>query len=78
MPGSEIPVMRQPFAEGDLLPYWSLDAPINDHQLYDIDNDPDENNNLCGQTEESRMLEMIHSALTDLEAPKEQFERLGI
>jgi hypothetical protein len=78
MPGSKIPVMRQPFAEGDLLPYWSLNAPINDHQLYDIDNDPEENHNLSGEAIETQMLDMIITALTELEAPREQFKRLGL
>lgn len=78
MPGSKIPVMRQPFAEGDLLPYWSLNAPINDHQLYDIDNDPEENHNLSGEAIETQMLDMITTALSELEAPREQFKRLGL
>jgi arylsulfatase A-like enzyme len=78
MPGSEIPVIRQPFVEGDMLPFWSIAPVVDDHHLYLLDEDPAEENNRRGEVEESAMIALLHQALTDLEAPVEQFERLGI
>lgn len=80
MPGSDIPVIRQPFQPGDLLPYWSMDAPVDAHELYHLGEDPDEASNLAGQDGnlEANMIELLRVALNDVQAPREQFERLGI
>jgi hypothetical protein len=78
MPGSEIPVIRQPFQPGDMLPYWCLGQKSNWHCLYDIKNDPEEAENLLDTPEEARMLDLLRTALTELEAPTEQLNRLGI
>ncbi|MCB1647613.1 MAG: sulfatase [Pseudomonadales bacterium] len=78
MPGSDIPVIRQPFQQGDLLPYWCIQARVDEHQLYDIGTDPSEQHNLVGQPAEQNMIEMLRVALKEVEAPAEQFERLGI
>lgn len=47
MPGSKIPVIRQPFREGDMLPYWAL-GDFRGNELYDLAADPDEDRNLAG------------------------------
>ncbi len=78
MPGSDIPVIRQPFQEGDLLPYWSVGAPVDDHHLYVIPDDPQEQDNRTGQPLEKDMIELLRVALKEVEAPQEQFDRLGI
>ena len=78
MPGTEIPVIRQPFREGDMLPYWSLNPPTGEHHLYRLDIDPDENENRVGEDVEKNMIELLRAALQELEAPQEQFDRLGI
>ncbi len=78
MPGSDIPVIRQPFAAGDPLPYWCARQPINWHCLYDIDNDPEETENRLGGRDEADMLELLKTALANVEAPVEQLERLGL
>lgn len=78
MPGSEIPVIRQPFREGDLLPFWSVSPVVDDHHLYDLDADPGEEHNRLGDPAETMMIEMLQQALRDVSAPDEQFERLGI
>ncbi|MCZ6619521.1 MAG: sulfatase [Gammaproteobacteria bacterium] len=78
MPGSDIPVIRQPYEPGDGLPYWCAQQPINWHCLYDIDNDPEEAENRLGGREEADMLELLKAALADVEAPEEQLQRLGI
>lgn len=78
MPGTDIPVIRQPWQQGDLLPFWSMNPGIDDHHLYKLTDDPAEEENRVGEPLESDMIELLRSALTDLEAPQEQFERLGI
>jgi arylsulfatase A-like enzyme len=78
MPGSEVPVIRQPFQPGDLLPYWCIGQPIGWHCLYDLENDPEEQRNLAGSTDEKQMLDLLHTALSEIDAPSEQMERLGI
>ncbi len=78
MPGSEIPVIRQPFEPGDMLPYWSIDAPLDAHELYNLAEDPTEEANRTGEKLESDMIELLRVALTEVEAPDEQFVRLGL
>ena len=78
MPESEIPVIRQPFQEGDLLPYWSANPQIGDHHLYKLKEDPTEMHNLLGDPLEEKMLDLLHTALCAVKAPEEQFARLGL
>ncbi len=78
MPESDIPVIRQPFQQGDLLPFWSMNPVIGDHHWYHLNDDPFEENNRAGQPGESNMLDMLHQALSDVQAPVEQFQRLGL
>ena len=78
MPGSDVPVLRQRFQPGDMLPYWCAGQKADWHCLYDLDNDPQEADNRMGGAEERMMLDLLHAALTQMEAPRDQFERLGI
>jgi len=78
MPGSDVPVIRQPFASGDALPFWAMGHRTGEHHLYDLQNDPDETQNRMGDVQESRMIESLHAALTSINAPADQFQRLGI
>ena len=78
MPGSDIPVLRQPFAPGDPLPYWCARPRIGEHHLYDIDLDPAEDENRLDGTDEADMVELLREGLKAVEAPAEQFERLGV
>lgn len=78
MPGSDIPVIRQPWQEGDLLPFWSMNPQIDDHHLYYVDQDPGEDENRIGDADEKDMIDLLRTALKEVEAPDEQFERLGI
>jgi len=77
MPGSPIPVLRQPFRAGDALPFWALGAFSGSH-LYDLANDPAEERNLAGSPQERRAEEALHAALLEIEAPADQLERLGL
>ncbi|HSZ36123.1 MAG TPA: sulfatase-like hydrolase/transferase, partial [Acidimicrobiales bacterium] len=80
MPGTDVPVIRQPFAPGDRLPLWVGHGAIDAHFLFDLADDPGENENLAGRraVAESDMVELLRGALKDVEAPDEQLERLGI
>ncbi len=78
MPGSEVPVIRQPFAEGDMLPYWSANVPTDEHWLFDLAEDPNEERNLRGSPREKDAIELLRTALQAIDAPAEQLERLGI
>jgi arylsulfatase A-like enzyme len=77
MPGSRIPVIRQPFAEGDPLPYWALGRFDGNH-LYDLEEDPDEQRNLAGSPREAAAAEHLRTARREIEAPPEQLARLGL
>ena len=78
MPESDIPVIRQPFQQGDLLPFWSLGPQIDDHHLYRISEDPGEDENRIGEPLEKDMKELLHTALKEMQAPDEHFTRLGL
>ncbi|HEY1740398.1 MAG TPA: sulfatase-like hydrolase/transferase, partial [Acidimicrobiia bacterium] len=78
MPGTEIPVIRQPFAPGDRLPFWVGAGCVDAHHLYDLDVDPFEDEDLVGTGAEDEMVEMLRAALDDVHAPTEQYARLGL
>ena len=78
MPDSDVPVIRQPFAPGDPLPFWAMGMRTGEHHLYDLDIDPGENENRTGEAVEAELLELLHHALTSVDAPADQFARLGI
>jgi arylsulfatase A-like enzyme len=78
MPGSEVPVIRQPFHKGDPLPYWAASPRIADHHCYDVVNDPDELDNRLGTSDERDLIELLRVALDEVSAPREQLERLGL
>ncbi|MFQ5698407.1 MAG: sulfatase-like hydrolase/transferase [Myxococcota bacterium] len=75
MPGSRIPVLRQPWDAGDRVPYWAR-APFRGTCLYEPREDPAEERNLVGGPEERRMASRLREALRDLEAPEDQLSRL--
>ncbi|MEP6624906.1 MAG: sulfatase [Acidimicrobiia bacterium] len=78
MPGSTIPVIRQPFTAGDRLPFWVGRAAVDRHELYDVTVDPDEQENRVGTRDEADMMELLRVALADVDAPDEQLVRLGL
>jgi hypothetical protein len=77
MPGSRVPVIRQPFQEGDLLPFWSIGTPPGNH-LWHVAEDPAEARDLRGGPEEKRLADALRAALAAVEAPADQLERLGL
>jgi hypothetical protein len=76
MPGSDVPVIHQRWGAGDAVPYWARYRPSGNH-LYDLQNDPSEDENLAGGPLETTLAEQLRTALIELEAPQTQFERLG-
>jgi arylsulfatase A-like enzyme len=77
MPGATVPVIHQPFAAGDPLPFWARSR-ASGHHLFDRTEDPAEEQNLAGQPLEAEAAEQLREALKALEAPASQFERLGL
>lgn len=77
MPGSRVPVIRQPFVAGDLLPFWAGRGFTGSH-LYDLTVDPGEEENRVGTQDEKEMVDLLHEALRSVEAPDDQYERLGL
>lgn len=77
MPGSTIPVIRQPFREGDMLPFWAW-GPFDGNELYDISNDPGEDADLAGTPLEKVAADLLHDALKEIEAPSDHYVRLGL
>jgi arylsulfatase A-like enzyme len=76
MPGSKVPVIRQPFRGGDLLPFWAMGQFSGNH-LYDLYNDPAEDENRAGESTEKGAADLLFQALREVEAPDDQFARLG-
>jgi arylsulfatase A-like enzyme len=77
MPGSTIPVIRQPFVAGDPLPYWAY-ARFDGRHLFDLDDDPDEERDLAGTRAEGDAADQLRAALEEIDAPDDQFVRLGL
>lgn len=77
MPGSDIPVIRQPYEEGDPAPYW-LSGKSGGSRLWNIKDDPTESESLIGGKEETELADVLKGALEEINAPEDQFERLGL
>lgn len=79
MPGSAVPVIRQPFRPGDMLPMWRMMGNrAYEHLLFDHTEDPSEQRSLAGTAAEQVYVDLVRHALEEVEAPGEQFERLGL
>lgn len=77
-PGSDVPVIRQPFAPGDMLPFWGHGVTTDDHHLYDLGEDPAAERNLAGGRAEKEARDLLRAALDGVDAPSEQLARLGV
>jgi arylsulfatase A-like enzyme len=77
MPGTKVPVIRQPFADGDFLPFWAY-TEFAGNLLFDLRNDPTEARNLAGSVREKDAAEHLRVALKEIDAPDDQFLRLGL
>lgn len=77
MPGTKVPVIRQPFQPGDMLPFWAYTRFTGNH-LYRPNHDPTEDENLAGSALEREKADKLRQALIAIEAPDDQFARLGL
>jgi hypothetical protein len=77
MPGSTIPVIRQPFREGDLLPFWAMGKDF-EHLLFDRHEDVAEQSNRVDGKAERDSAELLRVALNSVDAPQDQLVRLGL
>jgi hypothetical protein len=77
MPGSTIPVIRQPFREGDMLPFWGY-AKQYETMMFHRGEDPDETVNRIDDSIAKDAEELLRVALNQVNAPSEQFERLAL
>jgi hypothetical protein len=77
MPGTTVPVIRQPWGAGDGLPFWAW-AHFDGSHLWDRVEDPAESRDLVGAPAEADAAERLRVALVELDAPDDQFVRLGL
>ncbi len=77
MPGTTIPVIRQQFVEGDLLPFWAMGTGC-EHILFHRGEDPAEKINIVTGSEGKDATELLRHALQHVEAPADHFVRLGL
>ena len=84
MPGSSVPVIRQPFEQGDFLPFWAYGGLKNENLLYDRKDDPAQLNNLAAGSQdmlsdiEAKLIEKLRQSLVEIDAPDDVFVRLGL
>jgi arylsulfatase A-like enzyme len=79
LPGSDVPVIRQPFDPSDALPYWAGGRFAGDvlYDRFEADATGEVRNQDDGAAAKE-MTELLVEALRSIEAPAEQFERLGV
>jgi arylsulfatase A-like enzyme len=77
MPRSRVPVIRQPFRAGDLLPHWAATEFSGKHPS-DHAEDPDERRDLVRTAREREPEDKLRGALRAVEAPADQLARLGL
>jgi len=78
MPGSDVPVLRQPFDLGDDVPYWARVTSFHGDVLFDRREDPEETTNLATTKVLGPSMEALREAMLEMEAPAPQFERLAL
>jgi arylsulfatase A-like enzyme len=76
MPGSTVPVIRQPFGADDRLPFWAYTNFVGT-LAFDLGEDPDEERNLAGDALGKDLADVLREALRAVDAPDDQLVRLG-
>jgi arylsulfatase A-like enzyme len=77
MPGTTIPVIRQPFQAGDFLPYWAYTEFVG-NLAFDLAEDPGEEHDRSRDKLGHELAEMLRAALDDVDAPTDHLVRLGL
>ena len=78
MPGSDIPVLRQPWEVGDHIPFWSAWTTFDGNHLWNIREDPAQRHDLAGSPVEKELADRLRDALVEIDAPDDQLVRLGL
>jgi arylsulfatase A-like enzyme len=78
MPATDCPVIRQPYAPGDAISMFAMASQNRETLLFDVVDDPHEQENLVGSPVERELVDLLRTALTELDAPEDHFARLGI
>ncbi len=78
MPGTDVPVICQPFEPGNALPFWAGVVPPSESHLYDVVNDPGEMENQVGTSSEPEMIDALATMLKEISAPADLLERVGV
>jgi arylsulfatase A-like enzyme len=76
MPGSSVPVIRQPFTATDPLPFWAY-AQFGGNRAFDLGEDPAEDVNRADDSLGMELADALREALREVEAPADQLQRLG-
>jgi arylsulfatase A-like enzyme len=76
MPGSTVPVIRQPFTAADFLPFWAY-SDFTGTLAFDLADDPDEEHDRANEALGRRLAGLLHDALVEVDAPDDQLVRLG-
>jgi hypothetical protein len=78
MPGSEVPVIKQPFGVADEVPFWARMSAFHGDVQFNRREDPEEEHNLLNGSalRMSPEVEALREALKEIEAPIAQMERL--
>ena len=78
-PGTDVPVIRQPFDPSDDLPFWAMGHFAGD-LLYDRGeaDATGEVRNQAGGRADKEMSDLLVEAMRSIEAPTEQLTRLGL
>ena len=69
MPGSTVPVIRQPYAAGDALPYWVSRSTSISTTSTTSTSTRTRRENRCGEPAEREMIDLLRTALVEVEAP---------
>ena len=78
MPGSKVPVLRQPSESGDTLPMWAQFAEFSGHHLWDLQAGPGETEDLADNGPLALdYSDRLQQALAAIDAPDDQGVRLG-
>ncbi len=78
MPGTDVPVLCQPFEAGDRLPFWAAGPAPSDSLLFDTVEDPGERENRVGTAAEHELVDALAAELRAIGAPGDLLERVGV
>ena len=78
MPGSDVPGDPPAVRRRRPVPFWASRPGPRAHELYDLDDDPQEVRDLAGTPTEADMADLLRAALVELGAPDDQLARLDL